>query len=94
MGVDVARRLALSVARVAVTSLRAATDLLATHQDRDGVARTSEAVLLDERAMRAVGLAGIGDLAASVLASARDLGLRAGQAGDGMEAGLTCCYKI
>lgn len=65
----------------AVTSLRAATDLLSTHHDRDGVARTPESVLLEEREVRAVGLAGIGDLACSVLASARDLGLRAGEAG-------------
>jgi len=65
----------------AVTSLRTATDLLCTHHDRDGMARTPESLLLEDRGVPAVGLAGIGDLACSVLASARDLGLRAGQAG-------------
>lgn len=65
----------------AAVSLRAATDLLATHHDRDGKARTPEAFQLEERSVRAAGLAGIGDLACTVLAAERDLGLRAGQAG-------------
>lgn len=65
----------------AATSLGAATDLLATHHDRDGVARTPESFMIEQPHVRAAAEAGLGALACAVLASARDLGLRAGQAG-------------
>jgi hypothetical protein len=67
--------------RAAAVSLRAATDLLGTHHARDGEARTPEALQLERSSVRAAGLAGVGDLARTVLAAERDLGLRAGQAG-------------
>ena len=67
--------------RAAAMSLGAATDLLGTHHGRDGEARTPEAVELERASVRAAGLAGVGDLACTVLAAERDLGLRAGQAG-------------
>jgi len=67
--------------RAAAVSLGAATDLLGTHHGRDGEARTPEAVELEGFSVRAAGLAGVGNLARTVLAAERDLGLRAGQAG-------------
>ena len=67
--------------RAAAVSLGAATDLLGTHHGRDGEARTPEAVGLERSSVRAAGLAGVSDLARTVLAAERNLGLRAGQAG-------------
>jgi len=67
--------------RDAAISLHAAADLLATHHNHEGEARTPEALRLEEPAVRAAGLAGIGALAGFVLDAERDLGLRAGQAG-------------
>ena len=67
--------------RDAAISLHAAADLLATHHDHEGEARTPEALKLEEPVVRAAGLAGIGGLAGIVLDAERDLGLRAGQAG-------------
>lgn len=65
----------------AAGSVRAASDLLATHRDMDGAWRSPYAQVLDDPAAR---LTGFGDLAALVVpvAEAADqLGLRAGQAG-------------
>lgn len=67
--------------RAAAVSLGAATDLLGTHHGRDGEARTPEALQLERSSVRAAGLADVGELARTVLAAERDLGLRAGQAG-------------
>lgn len=64
----------------AAASVRTATDLLSTHRDTQGVWRTPEAALLEDSGVRAAGLAGLADLARSVLAAERDLGLRCGQA--------------
>lgn len=64
----------------AATSVRTASDLLSTHLDPGGFRRTPEAALLDEPRARADGLAGLAELAGSVLAAERDLGLRCGQA--------------
>jgi hypothetical protein len=67
--------------REAAISLHTAADLLATHHDHEGGARTPEALQLEEPSVRAAGLAGIGAFAGIVLEAERDLGLRAGQAG-------------
>jgi hypothetical protein len=56
-------------------------DLLATHHDHEGAARTPDAFQLEEPSMRAAGLAAIGGLTSIVLGAERDLELRAGQAG-------------
>jgi len=68
---------------VAAAAVRAATDLLATHRDPAGGWRTPEAELLDHPSVRAVGLAGLADLATTVAAADRPLGLRCRQAGLG-----------
>ena len=65
----------------AAICLHVAADLLATHHDPQGKARTPEALQLEEPSVRAAGMAGIGALAGIVLGAERDLGLRAGQAG-------------
>jgi hypothetical protein len=65
----------------AAAALHTAADLLATHHDHDGAARTPEAFQLEEPSIRAAGLAGIGGLTSIVLGAQRDLELRAGQAG-------------
>ena len=65
----------------AACSVRAASDLLATHRDLDGAWRSPHAQVLDDPAAR---LTGFGDLAALVVpvaGAADQLGLRAGQAG-------------
>ena len=64
----------------AASSVRTASDLLSTHRDPRGAWLTPEAMLLDDPRVRADGLAGLGDLARTVLAAERDLGLRCGQA--------------
>ena len=65
----------------ATTAVRAASDLLSTHRDQAGVSRTPDADTLDYLGARAAGLAGVADIASSLLAAQRDLMLRAGQAG-------------
>ncbi|MCZ3390037.1 MAG: hypothetical protein LH645_13205 [Actinomycetia bacterium] len=65
----------------AAASIRTATDLLSTHRNPRGVRLTPEAALLDEPAVRAQGFAGLANIATTVLAAERDLGLRSGQAG-------------
>jgi len=67
----------------AAAAVRAATDLLATHRDPAGGWRTPEAELLDQPSVRAVGLAGLADLATTVAAADRQLSLRCRQAGLG-----------
>lgn len=65
----------------AAGSVRAASDLLATHREMDGAWRSPYAQVLDDPAAR---LTGFGDLAALVVpvaVAADQLGLRAGQAG-------------
>jgi hypothetical protein len=64
----------------AASSVRTASDLLSTHRDLRGAWLTPEAMLLDDPRVRADGLAGLGDLALTVLSAERDLGLRCGQA--------------
>lgn len=64
----------------AASSVRTASDLLSTHRDPRGAWLTPEAISLDDPRVRAHGLAGLGDLAWTVLAAERDLGLRCGQA--------------
>jgi hypothetical protein len=64
----------------AASSVRMASDLLSTHRNPRGAWLTPEAILLDDPRVRAEGLAGLGDLAQTVLAAERDLGMRCGQA--------------
>jgi hypothetical protein len=64
----------------ATSSVRTASDLLSTHRGPRGMWVTPEARLLDDPRVRADGLAGLGDLAWTVLTTERDLALRCGQA--------------
>lgn len=64
----------------AAMRLRAASDLVATHFDPDGRPRTPDAAATDSRTLDA-GLAGLGHLAATILAAEEPLALRALQAG-------------
>lgn len=64
----------------AAASIRTATDLLSTHRDPRGVRLTPEATMLDDPEVRAQGFSGLADIATTVLAAERDLGLRCGQA--------------
>jgi len=66
---------------LAARSVRAATDLLATHRDASGEWRSPEAALLDDPAIRGAGLVAVADLTLALVAAQRDLGLRCGQAG-------------
>lgn len=65
----------------AARSLRAGTDLLATHLDSDGFPRTPDAAVVTDFDARRVSLARIADLAGALLSGEMTLALRAGQAG-------------
>ncbi|RYV49542.1 hypothetical protein [Pengzhenrongella frigida] len=65
----------------AAKCVRAATELVSTHSDAAGLPRTPDLdAILRESAARQAGLAGVGDLTATLLAGADHLALRAGQA--------------
>jgi len=65
----------------AAVSVRAATDLLATHRAPDGAERGPFAALLDEPTVRVAGLGGLAQLTHTAAGAADGLGLRVGQAG-------------
>lgn len=65
----------------AKTSLDAATDLLTTYRNQDGVICAPEALQLQDPAYRATALAGIGDLASTVLGAERELAQWAAESG-------------
>jgi hypothetical protein len=65
----------------AASSVRAATDLLATHQDQFGGWRSPSAALLEDASMRAAAFGELAAVTIPVASAATSLGLRAGQAG-------------
>ena len=65
----------------AAMSVRAASDLLATHRDVDGAWRSPYAQILDDPEVRAVGFAELNGLVVPVAEAATRLGQRVGQAG-------------
>ncbi len=62
--------------RSAADALRAASDLLATHRDRDGGLRSPESAALDDVAVRAAGFGELANLTMPVAAAANCLGRR------------------
>jgi hypothetical protein len=65
----------------AKTSLDAATDLLTTYRNVDGVIRTPDALQLQDPAYRGTALAGIGNLTSAVLEAEEELSERAAESG-------------
>ena len=65
----------------AASSIRAATDLLATHRDRDGGWRSPEAEQLEAADVQAAGFGELAAISIPVAAAATTLGLRVGQSG-------------
>lgn len=65
----------------AASSMRAATDLLATHRYRDGGGRSPEAELLEDADVRAAGFGELAAITIPIAAAGTALGLRVGQSG-------------